>query len=49
MAAFRRGDWTRDHWYGVDVILHTQLLRSPYRTLDPEDADFFYIQSKFAL
>jgi hypothetical protein len=26
MGTFRRGDWTRDHWYGVDVMLHQQLL-----------------------
>ena len=42
-ATFRRGDWTRDHWYGCDVIVHKQLLASPYRTLDPDRADFFFI------
>ena len=49
LGAFRRGDWTRDHWYGVDVILHQQLLRSRYRTLDPEDADYFYIPLHLSL
>ena len=28
LAAYRRGDWSHDHWYGVDVILHAQLLTS---------------------
>ena len=49
MGTFRRGDWTRDHWYGVDVMLHQQLLRSPYRTLDPEQADFFFIPLHLSL
>ena len=49
IGAFRRGDWTRDHWYGVDVILHQQLLRSPYRTTDPEQADFFFIPLHLSL
>ena len=38
LAAYRKGDWTRDHWYGVDVLLHQQLLRSKHRTLDPAQA-----------
>ena len=49
LGAFRRGDWTRDHWYGVDVILHQQLLRSKYRTLDPEEADYFFIPLHLSL
>ena len=49
LGAFRRGDWTRDHWYGVDVMLHQQLLRSKYRTLDPEAADFFFIPLHLSL
>ena len=49
LGAFRRGDWTRDHWYGVDVIMHQQLLRSRYRTLDPEAADFFFIPLHLSL
>ena len=49
LGAMRRGDWTRDHWYGVDVILHQQLLRSPYRTTDPEQADFFFIPLHLSL
>ena len=43
LATFRRGDWTKDHWYGGDIIVHKQLLSSPYRTLDPERADFYFI------
>ena len=43
LGAMRRGDWTRDHWYGVDVIMHKQLLHSPYRTHAPETADFFFV------
>ena len=27
----------------MDVLLHEELLRSPYRTHDPEQADFFFI------
>ena len=49
LGTFRRGDWTRDHWYGVDVMLHQQLLRSKYRTLDPEQADFFFIPLHLSL
>ena len=49
LGAMRRGDWTRDHWYGVDVILHQQLLRSPYRTLDPANADYFFIPLHLSL
>ena len=43
MGTFRKGDWTHDHWYGADVIMHHELLKSPHRTLDPEEADFFFI------
>lgn len=49
LGAFRRGDWTRDHWYGVDVMLHQQLLRSRYRTYDPEQADYFFIPLHLSL
>ena len=49
LGAFRRGDWTRDHWYGVDVILHKQLLASSHRTHDPEEADFFFIPLHLSL
>ena len=35
--------------YGVDVMLHQQLLRSKYRTLDPHDADFFFIPLHLSL
>ena len=49
LAAYRKGDWTRDHWYGVDVILHQTLLRSKHRTLDPDAADFFFIPLHLSL
>jgi len=49
LAAFRKGDWSRDHWYGVDVILHKMLLRSRHRTLDPAQADFFFIPLHLSL
>lgn len=43
MSTYRKGDWTHDHWYGADVIMHHDLLQSPHRTLDPEQADYFFI------
>ncbi|KAL3905618.1 MAG: hypothetical protein SGPRY_010853, partial [Prymnesium sp.] len=49
LSAFRKGDWTHDHWYGVDVMMHTQLLRSPHRTLQPEEADLFFIPLHLSL
>ena len=49
LAAYRKGDWTRDHWYGVDVLLHQQLLRSEHRTLDAAAADFFFIPLHLSL
>ena len=49
LSAFRKGDWTHDHWYGVDVILHKQLLASSHRTHDPEEADFFFIPLHLSL
>ena len=49
LSAFRKGDWTRDHWYGVDVLLHQQLLRSKHRTLNPDIADFFFIPLHLSL
>ena len=35
----RPNDWA----YGVESLFHEQLLQSPHRTLDPEEADFFYV------
>ena len=32
-------DWA----YGTESLFHEQLLQSPHRTLDPEEADFFYV------
>ncbi|KAK2080891.1 hypothetical protein QBZ16_000745 [Prototheca wickerhamii] len=29
--------------YGLEFTLHEMLLQSPHRTLDPEEADFFYV------
>ena len=49
LAAFRKGDWSRDHWYGVDVIMHKMLLKSRHRTLDPAQADFFFIPLHLSL
>ncbi|KAL1511476.1 hypothetical protein AB1Y20_006274 [Prymnesium parvum] len=49
LSAFRKGDWTHDHWYGADVILHRQLLESRYRTRDPNEADFFFIPLQLSL
>ncbi|KAG1663565.1 hypothetical protein FOA52_013185 [Chlamydomonas sp. UWO 241] len=35
-------EWTR--WtYSVEPVLHESMLLSPHRTLDPEEADFFYV------
>ena len=32
------------HWtYSIESALHEYLLQSPHRTLDPEQADFFYV------
>ena len=31
------------HMFSLEVIMHYKLLHSPYRTLDPEKADMFYI------
>ena len=29
--------------YGIEMYLHEQLLLSEHRTMDPEEADFFYV------
>ena len=32
------------HWtYSIESALHEYFLQSPHRTLDPEQADFFYV------
>ena len=45
-AHFRHSDSGRwdDSWlYSLDIRMHRWLLASPYRTLDPEAADFFFV------
>ena len=43
-AHFRRaGRWDQSYLYSLDAKLHRWLLRSPYRTLDPAQADFFLV------
>lgn len=29
--------------YALETLFHEMLLQSPHRTLDPEEADFFYV------
>jgi hypothetical protein len=36
-------------YYSIEFILHEWLLSSKYRTLDPEEADFFYVPTYTAL
>ena len=33
----------KTHMYALEIIMHNKLLRSPYRTLNPWEADLFYI------
>lgn len=42
---FREGNVSapNDWAYGVESLLHEQLLQSEHRTLDPKEADFFYV------
>ena len=43
-AHFRRpGRWDQSYLYSLDAKLHRWLLRSPYRTLDPAQADYFLV------
>ncbi|KAL3917922.1 MAG: hypothetical protein SGPRY_006210, partial [Prymnesium sp.] len=43
-AHFREpGRWDQSYLYSLDAKIHRWLLRSPYRTLDPESADYFFI------
>lgn len=39
------GRWDQSYLYSLDAKMHRWLLRSPYRTLDPKEADFFFIPS----
>lgn len=33
-----------DTWlYGIETLMHELMLSSEHRTLDPEEADFFYV------
>ena len=49
-AHFRRaGRWDQSYLYSLDAKLHRWLLRSPYRTLDPEAADVFFIPAYLSL
>jgi hypothetical protein len=48
-AHFRRaGRWDQSYLYSLDAKMHRWLLRSPYRTLDPNEADYFYIPVRTA-
>ena len=42
---FHEGNYSRPNdWpYGLESLFHEQLLQSPHRTLDPEEADFFFV------
>ena len=42
---FHEGNVSRPvHWtYTIETLLHEHLLQSGHRTLDPEEADFFYV------
>ena len=49
-AHFRRdGRWDQSYLYSLDAKLHRWLLRSPYRTLDPDSADYFFIPAYLSL
>ena len=43
-AHFRRsGRWDQSYLYSLDAKMHRWLLRSPYRTLDPTEANYFFV------
>lgn len=43
-AHFRReGRWDQSYLYSLDAKIHRWLLRSPYRTLNPAEADYFLV------
>ena len=49
-AHFRReGRWDQSYLYSLDAKIHRWLLRSPYRTLDPNEADYFFIPAYLSL
>ena len=49
-AHFRRtGRWDQSYLYSLDAKLHRWLLRSPYRTLDPATADYFFVPMYISL
>lgn len=43
------GRWDQSYLYSADLKMHRWLLRSPHRTLDPEEADFFFIPAYLSL
>lgn len=43
MQAGAGGWWQELDLWGEDVVFHKRILRSVYRTTDPEAADFFYV------
>ena len=49
-AHFRRsGRWDQSYLYSLDAKMHRWLLRSPYRTLDPAAADWFFVPAYLSL
>ncbi len=49
-AHFRRvGRWDQSYLYSLDAKLHRWLLRSPYRTLDPAQAHYFFVPAYTSL
>ena len=43
------GRWDQSYLYSLDAKLHRWLLHSPYRTLDPAEADYFFIPAYLSL
>ena len=43
------GRWDDSWLYGLDILIHRWLLHSPYRTLDPKEADFFFVPCYISL
>jgi len=43
------GRWDDSWLYGLDILIHRWLLHSPYRTLDPTEADFFFVPAYVSL
>lgn len=42
-ALLRRKPWCEHEAFGTEIYVHDMLLKSPIRTLDPEEADLFYV------